>query len=52
MHMGQAGGVAAALAARASIGPRRLPIRELQRALLREGFYLGDQGRLRELGLA
>lgn len=52
MHMGQAGGVAAALAARASIGPRWLPIRELQRALLREGFYLGDQGRLRELGLA
>ena len=51
MALGHAAGVAAALAVRRGVAPRRLDVRELQRELLREGFYLGDEGRLRELGL-
>ena len=51
MTMGQAGGTAAALAAREGVTPRRLDVRELQQELLRAGFFLGDEARLRELGL-
>ena len=50
-HMGEAGGIAAALAAEADIAPRDINVRELQRRLLTSGFYLGDADRLRELGL-
>ncbi len=50
-HMGQAGGTAAAIAARKGISPRELDVRELQRALLDAGFYLGPPARLKELGL-
>jgi len=52
MHMGQVGGTAAALAARNGVTPRDLDTRDLQHALLAAGFYLGDEARLKELGLA
>ncbi len=41
--MGQAGGTAAALAARKGIPPRELPIRDLQGALIAGGAHLGRQ---------
>jgi hypothetical protein len=50
-HMGQAGGTAAAIAARSGLSPGEIDVRELQRALLDAGFYLGDRKRLAELGL-
>ena len=50
-HMGQAGGTAAALAAKGHTSPRDLDVKELQSALLDSGFYLGDRSRLKELGL-
>ncbi|NWG13970.1 MAG: FAD-dependent oxidoreductase [Acidobacteria bacterium] len=50
-HMGQAGGTAAALAVRKNVRVRDLNVKELQVQLLKEGFYLGDEARLRELGL-
>jgi len=49
--MGEAGGIAAALAVEKGIAPRALDIGELQRALLDTGFHLGDRKRLVELGL-
>jgi hypothetical protein len=51
MYMGQAAGTAAAMAARASISPRDIDIRQLQKRLLEAGFFLGDNARLRELEL-
>ena len=51
-HMGQVGGIAAALAAKQGISPRRVNVKELQRKLLSAGFYLGDKARLKDLGLA
>ena len=51
MHMGQAGGTAAALAAASKVSPRELDVKELQRRLLDAGFYLGNRERLRELKL-
>jgi hypothetical protein len=51
-HMGQAGGTAAALAVKQGVQPRNLDVKALQRKLLEAGFYLGDESRLRELGLA
>jgi hypothetical protein len=50
-HMGQAGGTAAALCARNGVSPRELDVKELQRTLLDQGFYLGDVERLGELKL-
>jgi autotransporter adhesin len=44
-------GTAAAMAARQGIQPRNLDVKALQRRLLECGFYLGDQERLRDLGL-
>ena len=41
--MGQAAGTAAAIAVARGIAPRRVPIRELQTALLRAGAYLGER---------
>jgi hypothetical protein len=41
--MGQAGGTAAALAARKGIPPREVPVPELQEALIAGGAYLGRQ---------
>ncbi|MCD6520488.1 MAG: FAD-dependent oxidoreductase [Anaerolineae bacterium] len=51
MVLGQAAGVAAALAAKKGVPPRKLDVRSLQRTLLEQGAYLGDKERLRELGL-
>jgi ribulose 1,5-bisphosphate synthetase/thiazole synthase len=51
MYMGQAGGTAAAMSARSGIEPRALDVKQLQRQLLKAGFYLGDKARLAELGL-
>jgi len=51
MHLGQAAGTAAAFAAADGISPRDLDVKRLQKELLRQGFYLGGQDRLRELGL-
>jgi hypothetical protein len=51
MHMGQAGGTAAALAASSGVSPRQLDVRALQQRLVKDGFFLGDDKRLAELGL-
>ena len=50
-HMGQAAGIAAAMAAAQGIAPGKLDVRQLQEALLKEGFYLGERDRIEELGL-
>ncbi len=39
---GEAAGTAAALAVKRGVAPRRLPVDELQRALLAQGAYLGE----------
>jgi len=49
--MGQACGTAAALAARQGVSPKEVDVKQLQRLLLEAGFYLGDEARLKELGL-
>ena len=49
---GQIGGMAAAMCAGKGVTPRELDVRDLQRRLLKEGFHLGDEERLKELGLA
>ena len=52
MVLGQATGTAAALAVQEHVIPRNVEVKALQRSLLKEGFYLGDETRLRELGLS
>ena len=52
MALGHETGIAAALAAKKNIAPRNLDVKEFQRILLKEGFYLGDKARLKELGIA
>jgi hypothetical protein len=50
--MGQAAGIAAALAARDGVGPRDINVRDLQRILVETyGMDFGGAERLRELGL-
>lgn len=49
--LGQAAGAAASLAAETGVAPRELEVRKLQRRLLDQGVYLGDEARLRQLGL-
>ena len=51
-HMGEVGGIAAALAAKAGVAPRNIDVKALQRELLKRGYYLGDAQRLAALGLA
>ena len=51
MVYGQATGAAAALAAGRGIGAENLPMCDLQAELLRQGVRLGDEQRLKELGL-
>jgi hypothetical protein len=51
IYMGQAGGTAAAMCVKSGVEPRDLNVKELQKRLLAEGFYLGDEKRLTELGL-
>ena len=50
--LGQAGGVAAAVAVRNGSSARDVAIREVQRELLRQNVYLGPPQRLASLGLA
>jgi len=50
-HMGQVGGTAAALCSKNGVSPRELDVKELQRTLLDQGFYLGNLERLEELKL-
>ena len=52
MHMGQAGGIAAAVAAKQKTCPSDLNVKQLQERLLEEGFHLGSRARLKALGLA
>lgn len=49
--LGQAAGVAAALAAKQNTALQNIKIRDLQRVLLCQNVYLGDESRLVELGL-
>lgn len=49
--LGQGAGVAAALSALKGVTPRSVPIREVQRTLLAQNVNLGDEARLKELGL-
>ncbi len=49
--LGQAAGVAAALSSKEGTTPSRLDVKLLQRGLLGQDVYLGDEGRLGELGL-
>lgn len=51
MALGQAAGAAAAMASRQEILVRNVNIKELQRELLRQNVYLGDDERLAKLGL-
>ena len=51
MALGQAVGTAAAIAAQANVMPRDVDIRKVQKQLLSEDFFLGDDARLEELGL-
>ena len=52
MHNGQVGGTAAALAVKSAATPRELDVKTLQKKLLDDGFRLGDDARLKGLGLA
>ena len=52
MHMGQAGGTAAALAVGSGVSPRQLDVKVLQQRLLADGFFLRCGERLEELGIA
>ena len=49
--IGQAGGTAAALAAKHGVSPKSIDIRELQQNLLDAGFIFAEDERLKELGL-
>lgn len=49
--LGEAAGVAAALAVKDGIPPAEIDVRKLQSVLIEKGFYLGDENRLRELKL-
>ena len=50
--LGEVAGLAAAIAARDSVAPRELEVKKLQQAMLDAGYFLGDEARLKELGLA
>ncbi len=51
MILGQATGVAAALAAKGNTTPRKLDPKRLQKTLLTQGIVLGDKARLGQLGI-
>ena len=52
MICGQAAGVASALAAGSGTPSAEVPIRQVQAELLKQGANLGDEARLKSLGLA
>ena len=43
--------MAAALAVKENVPPRKLNVRKLLALLIEKGFYFGDEARLKELGL-
>ena len=47
----QAAGIAAALCVKDGVEPRNLEVRKLQKALVAAGCPLGDEKRIKELGL-
>ncbi len=51
MSFGTATGIAAAMAVASNTTPRDLDVKKLLRRLLKEGFYLGSQSRLKRLKL-
>jgi len=51
-HMGEVGGLAAAMAVKQGVAPRSIDVKALQRELLKRGYHLGDAQRLTALGLA
>ena len=51
MVFGQCVGTAAAIAALDGVATRDLDIRKAQKRLLEDGIFLGEEERLRELGL-
>lgn len=51
MTLGEAAGVAAAIAAGSQTSPDNVPIRDIQRQLVRQGAYLGEPDRLARLGI-
>jgi hypothetical protein len=51
MVLGQAVGTAAAIAALDNSAPKSVDIKKVQRRLVSDGIYLGDEERLQELGL-
>ncbi len=51
MSMGEAAGHAASIASIEGISPREIDIRKLQRYMHSSGYFLGDAGRIHELGL-
>ena len=51
MLLGQAAGTAAAMSIKDGVSPRKLDVKKLQRELLKEGFNMGEEARLAELGL-
>jgi len=52
MPVGHAAGVGAALAAHLDISPDDVAVTDVQRELVRQGAFLGDDDRLRRLGLS
>ena len=50
MTLGQAVGTAAAVAAHDGVTPKKLDISKVQRKLLADGIFIGDEDRLKELG--
>ena len=50
-YEGQAGGVAASLVAKEGCASDELDIRQLQNGLIEQNAYLGEDARLKELGL-
>jgi len=52
MLQGHAAGIAAAMSAESGRPARSIPMREFQRRLLRDGFFIGDKSRLQEMGLS
>jgi hypothetical protein len=51
MAFGEAAGIAAAMSVDENIDPADLDVKKLQKVLLEEDFYLGEDERLKELGL-
>ena len=49
--LGEVAGLAAAIAANDTLAPRSIDVKKLQRAMLDGGYFLGDEDRLKQLGL-